>query len=62
MAKPPKNQQDAVPALSYVGGFFDEARWESYRRLGQHVGHRVLTKEPFDHFAMTASNGVSQEC
>ena len=29
--------------------FFDEAQWESYRRLGQHVGHRVLTPELFDH-------------
>jgi hypothetical protein len=29
--------------------FFDEAQWESYRRLGQHVGHRVLTAELFDH-------------
>ena len=35
---------------------FDEAQWEGYRRLGQHVGHRVLTKELFDHLAMTASN------
>jgi hypothetical protein len=29
--------------------FFDEAQWESYRRLGQHIGHRVLTPELFDH-------------
>jgi hypothetical protein len=36
--------------------FFDEAQWESYRRLGQHVGHGVLPKELFDHLAMTASN------
>ena len=27
--------------------FFDEAQWESYRRLGLHVGHRVLTPELF---------------
>jgi hypothetical protein len=27
--------------------FFDEAQWESYRRLGVHVGHRVLTPELF---------------
>ena len=29
--------------------FFDEAQWESYRRLGLHVGHRVLMPELFDH-------------
>jgi hypothetical protein len=27
--------------------FFDEAQWESYRRLGLHVGHRVLKPELF---------------
>jgi hypothetical protein len=27
--------------------FFDEAQWESYRRLGLHVGHRVLRSELF---------------
>jgi len=29
--------------------FFDESQWESYRRLGLHVGHRVLRPELFDH-------------
>jgi len=29
--------------------FFDESQWESYRRLGLHVGHRVLMPELFDH-------------
>jgi hypothetical protein len=29
--------------------FFDEAQWESYRRLGQHVGHRVLRPELFEY-------------
>jgi hypothetical protein len=29
--------------------FFDEAQWESYRRLGQHVGRKVLRPELFDY-------------
>jgi hypothetical protein len=29
--------------------FFDEAQWESYRRLGQHIGDRVLTTELFEY-------------
>jgi hypothetical protein len=29
--------------------FFDEAQWESYRRLGQHIGRRVLPPELFEH-------------
>lgn len=28
--------------------FFDEAQWESYRRLGLHIGHRVLRPELFE--------------
>jgi len=37
------------PQETTLDQFFDEAQWESYRRLGQHVGHRVLTTELFDH-------------
>ncbi len=29
--------------------FFDEAQWESYRRLGEHISHRVLTPELIDY-------------
>jgi hypothetical protein len=29
--------------------FFDEAQWESYRWLGQHIGQHVLTPELFDY-------------
>jgi hypothetical protein len=29
--------------------FFDEAQWESYRRVGLHIGHRVLKRDLFDH-------------
>ena len=29
--------------------FFDEAQWESYRRLGQHIGRRVLPLELLEH-------------
>ncbi len=37
------------PQETTLDQFFDEAQWESYRRLGQHVGHRVLTPELFEH-------------
>ena len=37
------------PQETTLDQFFDEAQWESYRRLGQHVGHRVLTAELFEH-------------
>jgi hypothetical protein len=36
------------PHESTVDQFFDEAQWESYRRLGEHVGETVLTQEVFD--------------
>ena len=39
----------AFPQETTNDQFFDEAQWESYRRLGLHVGHRVLTPELFDH-------------
>jgi hypothetical protein len=42
------------PQETTLDQFFDEAQWESYRRLGQHVGHRVLTPELFEHLQ---SNG-----
>jgi hypothetical protein len=37
------------PQETTLDQFFDEAQWESYRRLGQHVAHRVLTPELFQH-------------
>jgi len=39
----------AFPQETTNDQFFDEAQWESYRRLGLHIGHRVLTPELFDH-------------
>jgi hypothetical protein len=42
------------PQETTLDQFFDEAQWESYRRLGQHIGHRVLTPELLDHLRMTA--------
>jgi hypothetical protein len=38
-----------------IDQFFDEAQWESYRRLGLHTGHRVLTPELLDHLRGIAS-------
>jgi hypothetical protein len=37
------------PHETTIDQFFDEAQWESYRRLGQHIGSRVLTPELFNH-------------
>jgi hypothetical protein len=39
----------AFPQETTNDQFFDEAQWESYRRLGAHIGHRVLTPVLFDH-------------
>jgi hypothetical protein len=39
------------PQETTLDQFFDEAQWESYRRLGYHVGHRVLTKNLFEHLS-----------
>jgi hypothetical protein len=39
----------AFPQETTSDQFFDEAQWESYRRLGLHIGHRVLTPELIDH-------------
>lgn len=36
------------PQETTLDQFFDEAQWESYRRLGQHIGERVLTTSLFD--------------
>ena len=38
----------AFPQEPTADQFFDERQWESYRRLGLHVGRRVLTKDLFD--------------
>jgi hypothetical protein len=37
----------AFPQEPTTDQFFDERQWESYRRLGLHVGHRVLTRDLF---------------
>ena len=42
--------------------FFDEAQWESYRRLGLHVGHRVLTPELFTQLEATAGVVTHHVC
>lgn len=39
------------PQETTLDQFFDESQWESYRRLGEHVGHRVLTPELLDHLS-----------
>jgi hypothetical protein len=36
------------PHESTANQFFDEAQWESYRRLGEHIGSEVLTPAIFD--------------
>lgn len=38
----------AFPQEPTADQFFDERQWESYRRLGLHVGDRVLTTELFN--------------
>jgi hypothetical protein len=43
------------PQETTIDQFFDEAQWESYRRLGLHTGHRVLTPELLDHLRGMAS-------
>jgi len=32
----------AFPQQSTAEQFFDEAQWESYRRLGQHIAEKVF--------------------
>ena len=41
------------PQETTLDQFFDEKQWESYRRLGQHIGHRVLTPALFERLAET---------
>jgi hypothetical protein len=36
------------PHESTANQFFDEAQWESYRRLGEHIGNEVLTPAIFE--------------
>ena len=36
------------PHESTANQFFDEAQWESYRRLGEHIGSKVLSPALFD--------------
>ncbi|HKS56705.1 MAG TPA: hypothetical protein VJS12_15535, partial [Steroidobacteraceae bacterium] len=36
------------PHDSTANQFFDEAQWESYRRLGEHIGSKVLTPSIFE--------------
>lgn len=36
------------PHESTANQFFDEAQWESYRRLGEHIGSKVLSPAIFD--------------
>jgi len=45
------------PHESTANQFFDEAQWESYRRLGEHIGSQVLTTAIFD----LANQGPSVE-
>jgi glutamate/tyrosine decarboxylase-like PLP-dependent enzyme len=45
------------PHESTANQFFDEAQWESYRRLGEHIGSQVLTTAIFD----LANHGPSVE-
>lgn len=42
------------PQETTIDQFFDEAQWESYRRLGLHIGHRVLTPGLIDHLKKIA--------
>lgn len=32
----------SFPQQSTGDQFFDDAQWEAYRRLGEHIGHQVL--------------------
>jgi len=39
-----QNQQPDFPQESTADQFFDEAQWESYRKLGEHIGSLVFAK------------------
>jgi hypothetical protein len=38
-------QHDAFPQETTADQFFDEAQWESYRRLGQHIAEKLFRTE-----------------
>jgi hypothetical protein len=38
-----QNSHPTFPQESTGDQFFDDAQWEAYRRLGEHIGHRVLS-------------------
>jgi len=37
------NRHRPFPQQTTIDQFFDEAQWESYRRLGEHIGNKVFT-------------------
>jgi len=39
-----RQQHRAFPQESTVDQFFDEAQWESYRALGEHIGAQLFRK------------------
>jgi patatin-like phospholipase len=39
-------QNPEFPQQSTADQFYDEGQWESYRRLGEHVGQRLFTADP----------------
>jgi len=41
-----KRSNPAFPREPTTGQFFNEAQWESYRALGEHIGETVLTLSP----------------
>lgn len=42
------NEHPMFPQESTLDQFFDEAQWESYRRLGMHVGERLFAPASLD--------------
>jgi hypothetical protein len=38
-----QKMQPDFPQESTMDQYFDEAQWESYRKLGEHIGHLVFT-------------------
>jgi hypothetical protein len=41
-----KEAHPAFPQESTIDQYFDEAQWESYRRLGEHIAQRVFAPRP----------------
>ena len=39
-----RQQHRAFPQESTVDQFFDEAQWESYRALGEHIGAQLFRR------------------